>query len=119
VACHVVARDPSASVINGLSRFWVSIAPDNPDPRLLAGVPVDVRITTGQATNVVAVPNQAVYVLDGQPHVDVWFKNHAVATVVTTGPVGSELTQVKSGIAPGQQVVLAGSNGLPPAASHP
>jgi membrane fusion protein, macrolide-specific efflux system len=116
--CHVLARGANAVLINGLPEFYATVVPDGSDARLLDGTPVTVNITVGDASNVLAVPNQAVYTLDGSPHVDVWFKGHAVPTVVTTGLVGVELTQVKSGLTDGQQVVVTAPSGLP-AANNP
>jgi len=118
LACHVVARSSNAVLINGLPEFYATVVPDGSDARLLDGTPVTVNITVGNASNVLAVPNQAVYSLDGSSHVDVWFKGHAVPTVVTTGLVGVELTQVKSGLTNGQQVVVTAPSGLP-AANNP
>jgi membrane fusion protein, macrolide-specific efflux system len=113
--CHVLARASDATIVNGLPQYFATIIPDGTDSRLLNGMPVNVQISVANATNVLAVPNSAVYILDGAPHVDVWFKHHAVATVVTTGLVGEDLTQVKSGLTNGQQVIVTAPNGLPPA----
>lgn len=116
--CHVVAVSSVATLIDGFPRYYASIAPDGSDAQLLSGMPVEVSITAGQANNVIAVPNQAIFVLDGQAQVDVWFKGRAIPTVVTAGLVGAQLTEIKSGLSAGQQVVLSAPSGLPLSATN-
>ena len=65
-----------------------------------------------------AVPNQAVYTFEEGPHVDVWFHGGAVPTAVTLGLTGDRLTEVTSGLAQGQQVLLPGPQGLPTPPPH-
>jgi hypothetical protein len=72
-----------------------------------------VSIDVANATNVLAVPSQAIFSdANGSLQVDVWYQNAAYATTVTTGLVGSTLTQITSGLQVGQQVVLAPSGQL-------
>jgi membrane fusion protein, macrolide-specific efflux system len=113
VPVHVAIVSTAATQVNGVPEFYAQIALDQSDPRLRNGMTATVSITIAQATNVLAVPNQAIFTLDNTPHVDVWFQGNAVPTGVSTGLTGDQLTQVTSGLSDGDQVVLPGPNGLP------
>ena len=89
-------------------------APPEPDPRtLMADGAQRVEGYLEQRTDLLAVPNQAVYLLDNIPHVDVWYANAAVPTVVSTGLIGDQLTQITAGLSEGEQVVLSSRTPLP------
>lgn len=113
VPCHLLAVAADPTLIDGAYMFWASIVPNKPSGQLRSGMAVDVTIAVGQANNVIAVPQSAVYTLGGVPHVDVWHGNHAVSTVVGTGLQGTELVQITSGLSAGEQVVLAAFQGVP------
>jgi hypothetical protein len=59
---------------------------------------------------VLAIPNQALYSLNGGLYVDVWYQKRAVPTSVGTGLIGDTLTQITSGLSGGEQVVLSTQN---------
>ena len=78
-----------------------------------------VILDIAQATNVLSVPSQALYLLNNVAYVDVWYQDRAVPTRVTTGLVGNQLTQIVSGLSSGQQVVLSTQQPLPSSAGAP
>jgi membrane fusion protein, macrolide-specific efflux system len=111
--CHVSAVASGASIVGGVPQFYAALAADQTDPRLRAGMTASVSIGVAQATNVLAVPSQALYLLDNLTFVDVWYQGHAVPTHVVSGLSGTQLTQIVSGLSPGQQVVLSAQQPLP------
>jgi multidrug efflux pump subunit AcrA (membrane-fusion protein) len=113
VAGRVLAVAPASTVVNGVPSVWASVIPVGPDGGLTDGAAVSVSVSVSQASRVLAVPQSAVYVLDGAPHVGVWSRGQVVATAVTTGMQGSSLVQITSGLNPGEQVVLSAYQGLP------
>jgi macrolide-specific efflux system membrane fusion protein len=116
---HVASIASVANQVNGVPQFDASVTLDQNDPRLRTGMTATVNVTVAQASNVLAVPNQAVYTFQNGPHVDVWFRGGAVPTAVTLGLTGDQLTEVTSGLSAGQQVLLPGPQGLPTPAAHP
>jgi macrolide-specific efflux system membrane fusion protein len=111
--CHLAAIASVASVINGVTLFYAAVAPDQTDPRLRIGMTANVIINIAQATNVLAVPSAALYLLNNAPYVNVWYQGRAVPTRVVTGLAGSHLTQIVSGLSQGEQVVLSAPQTLP------
>lgn len=105
----------AATDINGVPEYYAAIVPNGTDPRLRLGLTATVIATTAYANHVLAVPNQAIYSLDNQSHVDVWQHSARLATVVSTGMIGVTLTQITSGLTEGEQVVLTPSTTLPSA----
>jgi multidrug efflux pump subunit AcrA (membrane-fusion protein) len=100
--------------ISGVTNYYVSIVLAAGDPRLRAGQTATAAVHTGAAHNVLVVPNAAVlrdgggtYVLtpgpDGSP----------VRTPFRPGVVGDRTTEVRSGLAEGQRVLLPAPTGPP------
>lgn len=117
--CHVTSVANSATVVKGVSVFYAAVAPDQSDPRLRSGMTASVILDIAQATNVLAVPSQALYLLNNAVYVDVWYQGRAVPTRVTAGLVGNQFTQIVSGLSSGQQVVLSTQQPLPSSAGAP
>jgi membrane fusion protein, macrolide-specific efflux system len=117
--CHVTSVANSASVVQGVSVFYAAVAPDQSDPRLRSGMTASVILDIAQATDVLAVPSQALYLLNNVSYVDVWYQGRAVPTQVTPGLVGDQYTQIASGLSSGQQVVLSTQQPLPSSAGAP
>lgn len=117
--CHVTSVASNATVVSGISVFYAAVAPDQADPRLRVGMTANVILDIAKATDVLAVPSQAVYMLNNETYVDVWYKGKAVATRVTTGLIGDQLTEIVSGLSQGQQVVLTTQQALPSSGALP
>lgn len=109
----------TATQVNGVPEYYASITVTGSDTRLRSGMTVTVTVDVAQATNVLSVPNQALYTLNNSTYVDVWYKNSAVPTAVTTGLIGDKFAEVTSGLTAGQQVVTSPGQGLPTSKPSP
>jgi multidrug efflux pump subunit AcrA (membrane-fusion protein) len=88
--------------------FPVTVQLDAGSPHLYDGTGADVVVTTGTATNVLTVPNSAVHTAANGTHTVTVVQGGKTSTVlVTLGVAGDDVTQIKSGLKAGQQVVLA------------
>ena len=85
----------------------MTVALDPTSQQLFSGSDADVSIVTSQAEAAVAVPNSAVRSLGQTRLVSVMHGGKAVTTTVQVGAVGTTMTQITSGVAAGQRVVLA------------
>ena len=78
------------------------------DPRIKPGISATVTLNGGTKANVLEVPTTAVYTKNGQAFVLVRTGNKNVETPVVTGLVGTDSTEIVSGLSAGQQVVTLG-----------
>jgi RND family efflux transporter MFP subunit len=120
---RVQAVSPAAS--SQSLTFNAYVVPDQPSPRLLPGSAVNVVITTARVADAVAVPAGAVQTIDGKTQVYV-VRNNVVALVPVqvgaTGVLGTPgsgageaaMTQIVSGVAPGDLVVTSDTTYLAP-----
>jgi macrolide-specific efflux system membrane fusion protein len=111
--CHVAAIATSATSVNGVPEYYAAVVPVGTNAHLRSGMTANVTVTVAQATNVLAIPSQAVYFGTNGTYVSVWYKGKSVPTPVTTGLIGDDLTEVTSGLAAGDQVVLTAPVTLP------
>jgi HlyD family secretion protein len=74
---------------------------------LFTGANASVAIVTREVTDVLAVPNSAVHAAGGVSFVSTLRAGQASVRRVTVGAVGDVLTEVTSGLTPGDTVVLA------------
>jgi HlyD family secretion protein len=96
---------PVQSTSNGYT-YPVIIALPSADSGLYSGSSADVVISTGEVSRVVAVPTSAVETLGGRSYVLELSNGQLTRRFVKIGMVGDTYTQVVSGLAPGQSVVL-------------
>jgi len=97
-----------SSASGSTATFPVTIRLDATSPRLYDGTGADVVITTGKAADVVTVPNSAIHSTARGGHAVTVVDSGRTSTVrVTLGVAGNDVTQIKSGLKVGQQVVLA------------
>lgn len=104
------ALDPNSTTVE----IWVSAA--NKAGVLHPGSPAKIDIEAHTVKNALAVPTEAIVQSDGHSQVMVVDNSSAAhATEVQTGIVDTEqqLTQVTSGLKPGEHVVTVGAYGLP------
>ena len=88
--------------------FPVTVTLDDEQPSLYDGTGADVVITTGTAENVVTVANSAVHAGPRGTYTVTVLKNGVTSTkTVTLGVAGPDVTEVKTGLAVGDQVVVA------------
>jgi macrolide-specific efflux system membrane fusion protein len=106
--CKVKFIDASATLVNGVPMFYAESTIGEPDLNLRNGYTATVSIDVAYATNVLAIPTQALFTnANGADQVDVWYQGAPVATTVTVGLSGDTLTQITSGLLQGQQVMLS------------
>ncbi len=87
--------------------YPVVIALPSSDSGLHSGSTADADISTGEVDNVVAVPTSAVQTLGSRTFVTEISNGELTDKRISIGMVGNTYTQVKSGLTPGQSVVLA------------
>ena len=80
------------------------------DSRIKPGISATVTLSGGTKDNVLAVPNTAIFLKNGQSFVLVRTGSKNIETPVTTGLVGTDTTEIVSGLTAGQQVVTLGNN---------
>ena len=106
--CKVAFIAPSATQVNGLPEYYAESTIGVPYPGLRNGYVATVNIDVAEATDVLAVPTQALFSnANGALQVDVWSNNAAYATTVTVGLTGDKLTQITSGLQAGEQAILS------------
>jgi HlyD family secretion protein len=98
----------NASTTTSDPSYTVVLTLDPSDARLFDGAAANVRLQVGAATDAtLTVPTSAVHVDGAAATVDLLKDGTAVSTTVTLGTMGSELTEITSGLAAGDTVVLA------------
>ena len=75
---------------------------------LMSGMFADVTFRTDTAENTIVVPTEAILTSNGAQYVYVVEENTAKYVPVTTGLIGSGVTEVTSGLTEGQQLVTVG-----------
>jgi len=109
-----------SSTSDSTTTIPITVKLDADSPDLFDGSGADVVITTGTAADVVAVPNSAIHSGAGGSHTVTVLNGGKTSTVrVTLGIAGRDLTQIKSGLKVGDQVVLADfSQSLPSSSTN-
>jgi membrane fusion protein, macrolide-specific efflux system len=118
----VASIETSATQVGGVSEYYAEIQLSTTDPRLRNGQTGSVSVTVATANSVLAVPSIALFTgPNNQTQVDVWSSGQAYATTVQIGLIGSTLTEIKSGLQVGEQVLLSPTGGtqLPAASPSP
>jgi len=105
----VVETDPSATIIQGVVYYNTKIILDNSDPRIKPGMTANIEIITAEAKQIITVPNQAVKNENDQSYVEI-LTDTTTLTIekinVTTGLRGNTLTEIKSGLGGGENVII-------------
>lgn len=103
-----VSPVPATSVAGGVVSYMVRVTIDEPDPRLKAGMTVNVDIITAKHTDVLTVPNRAIRIdrQTGRAYVEKLVNNTPVEVEITIGLRGEQVTEVLSGLSDGDQVVI-------------
>lgn len=98
---------------NALDRtFEVRVKPDKQGDMLRAGMFAEVNLVTEQYANALLVPTTAVITEGDQSFVFVVNNDQVEKRPVTVGLHKKDMTQIKSGLVLGEQVVLSGQNSL-------
>ena len=90
-----------------LKEYETEITINESDPLLKPGVTARVEILVSELTDVVAVPIQSIYSKVHKSFVFVGHKDDAEPIEVQLGLASDEFVEIKSGLEPGQEVLLA------------
>lgn len=104
----VISIDPAETIIGGAVYYETIVAFDTPDERLRSGMTANILIETATVADALTIPQSAVETISGQSRVRV-FVDGAVEerTVVTGLKDGNGYIEVVSGLAVGEQVIIA------------
>lgn len=103
---QIRAVEQTANVQTKLYTVTLSVPADVSG--LLSGMFADVTFRTDAAENVVVVPTEAILTSGEKQHVFVVENDVAKEMAVTTGLTGNGVTEITSGLQPGQQLVTVG-----------
>ena len=104
----VLAVSPASTDIANVINYYVTVAVAAPDPRLKDGQTAQASVITGDGPNAISVPNSAVVRQGDRTSVIVVEPGgRQVPTPFTSGLVGADRTEVRSGLTEGQQVLVA------------
>jgi macrolide-specific efflux system membrane fusion protein len=102
----LAAIDPNATSENNVVTYGVTFALDHLPEGVRAGQTVNVSVTVGQVDNVVYVNSAAVTSVGGRHTVTVVDGDQRVVRAVEIGLEGDSATEIKSGLAVGDQVLI-------------
>ncbi|WP_327582759.1 efflux RND transporter periplasmic adaptor subunit [Nonomuraea sp. NBC_00507] len=106
----VTQIEPVAATSNNVVQYPVTVTFTEVPGQVRLGQTATVEVVVGQADDVVTVPSTAVSTSGGQTTVTLFKDGRQTRTPVEVGVRGATLTEIKSGVSEGDQIV-------PPAAS--
>jgi HlyD family secretion protein len=103
----VTAISPSATVVSNIAVFYVTVNVPNPDGRLRPGMTAEGEILIQEIPNAIIIPKRAVQTVRNRAYVDVQKPDGTSETLrVELGPDDGTNQVIKSGLQPGQTVIL-------------
>jgi macrolide-specific efflux system membrane fusion protein len=102
----LAAIDPNATSENNVVTYGVTFALDDLPEGVRAGQSVNVSVTVGQVENVVYVNSAAITSVGSRHTVTVVDGGQRVVRAVEIGLEGDSATEIKSGLAVGEQVLI-------------
>jgi HlyD family secretion protein len=103
----VLSIAPDGTNISGVTNFYATIVLNHTDPRLRGGLTAEASVQVSGLTNVLVVPNSAVIRQGSEAFVNVPGPDgRPVRQQFQPGIVGDDRTQVVSGLAEGQPILL-------------
>ena len=102
----VTSLDPVATISQGVPVYGIDVAIDVPAPSLKAGMSGTASVILASKQNVLIVPNTAIRTISGQRGVTVLKDGESVDTVATFGISNDTNTEVVSGLAEGDVIVI-------------
>jgi HlyD family secretion protein len=101
----VAAVTPSGTTQQGVVVYPIVFTIDQAGQTVPAGASANITVTTALYPNVIAVPSRYIHRVGANQVVDVLENNKRVSRPVTTGNTNGQLTEIRSGVAPGDVVV--------------
>lgn len=86
----IVSVDSSETIIDGVSTYKTTFVFDTEDPRIKSGMTSNITVTTDQKKGVVVVPQDAVYLLNGDKVIDVLADGKVTTKKVITGGISTD-----------------------------
>ncbi|MDO8506001.1 MAG: efflux RND transporter periplasmic adaptor subunit [Candidatus Limnocylindria bacterium] len=102
----VTSLDPVATISQGVPVYGIDIAIDVPASGLKAGMSASAAVILASKQNVLTVPNTTIRTVNGKRGVQVLKGGEIVDTAVTFGLANDTVTEVVSGLAEGDTVVI-------------
>jgi HlyD family secretion protein len=106
ISGHVVAVASAATVQSGVVNYYATVSLNQTNSALKQGMTSNATVTVSKATNAIVVPNLAITRLAGQAYVNIYVGGKQVQTMIQTGVVGDQFTEVTGGLNEGAQVVI-------------
>ncbi|MEV4550678.1 efflux RND transporter periplasmic adaptor subunit [Nonomuraea wenchangensis] len=97
--------EPVATTSNNVVQYPVTVTFTEVPDAVRLGQTATVEVVTGRAENVVAVPSTAISTSGGQTTVTVLQQGRQTRTPVEVGVRGTTLTEIRSGVSEGDQIV--------------
>ena len=102
----VTSLDPVATISQGVPVYGIDIAIDVPGQAVKAGMTANAAVILASKPSVLTVPNTTIRTINGQRGVQVLKDGEVVDTVATFGLSNDTVTEVVSGLAEGDVVVI-------------
>ncbi|MCK2218907.1 biotin/lipoyl-binding protein [Actinomadura sp. ATCC 31491] len=102
---EVTQIEPVASTSNNVVQYPVTVTFTEVPDEVRLGQTATVEVVTGRAENVVTVPSTAISTSGGQTTVTVLKDGRQSRTPVEVGVQGTTLTEIRSGVSEGDQIV--------------
>ncbi|MFT4108365.1 HlyD family efflux transporter periplasmic adaptor subunit [Propionicimonas sp.] len=115
----VASIDPSSTVTNNVVQYATTIALVSPPSTVRVGQTASITITTGTRDDVLSVPTSAIATDGSQPYVIKVAEGRESRVDVTTGMTGTTGTEITSGLAEGDEVLLSNTGEPTVAAGFP
>ena len=106
IPIHVLAVAGSSTVTSNVVNYYVTLTLDSLDDRLKPGLTTNATVVTARASNVLVVQNSAITHRGTLATVNLVQNGQTVVTQVQTGVVGSNTTEIVSGLKAGDKVAL-------------
>ena len=103
---RIVSLDPVATIQSGVPVYGIDIAVDVPASGIKAGMSASASVILASKQNVLTVPNTTIRTVSGQRGVQVLKDGEIVDTAATFGLANDTVTEVVSGLAEGDVVVI-------------
>ncbi len=107
ISTTIESIDPSATIIQGVPTFKVTLSSSSPLPELRPGITANITVHVAKKDHVLGVPRRAIITKQGEEFLKIQKQdNSEEERKVTTGLVGSDgIVEVVSGLSEGEIVI--------------
>ncbi len=111
---RVISIDPQSTVTNNVVQYQTRVSLESPPAEVRVGQTASISITTGMSEDVLSVPTSAIATDGTRSFVMRVADGTQTKVEVTTGMTGTTGTEITSGVAEGDVVVLSNSDSAEP-----